>query len=154
MESVIKSRYSKAYVEILEIIKLMGEEYKEKIPAKLLEIFEKNKDNNYEYSIDIKKGLAEQEFMEETLGLLGMIELDYWATPEEKKILKESLRKNEEEHQKRLQEKYSVDNIFNNKVISTTEKEKDNVNVNILKKYEKNIFKRFIDKIKSIFFKR
>ena len=151
MESVIKNRYSKAYVEILEIIKLMGEEYKEKIPAKLLEVFEKNKDNNYEYSIDIKTGLAEQEFMQETLGLLGMIELEYWTTLEEKQILKETLRKNEDEHQKQLQEKYNVDNMFKNKIQSTTEKE--NESVKVLKKYEENIFRRFLNKVKSIFFK-
>lgn len=47
MELSTKERYSRAYVQVLEIIKHMGKEYEEKIPKSYLDLFEKNKDKNY-----------------------------------------------------------------------------------------------------------
>lgn len=112
MELLMKDRYSRAYVEILEIIKCMGKEYENKIPKKLLGIFEKNKDKEYKYTFDSSKKLKEQNLLDETIGILSVIELKYWATPEEKEMLSKVLKTNEEKYQKELRKKYNPDNIF------------------------------------------
>lgn len=148
MELQMTDSYARAYVEILEIINHMGEEYKRKIPSKLLNFFEENKDLNYTYQLT--KTTNNGVFLDETISLLSMLESKYWATPEEKAILDKALKDNEIEYQKQLKEKYNPDNLFkkqdkmkNNEEVTTNE-----VAMTV---YKESIFKRFINKIKSIF---
>ena len=110
MNLSVTSAYARAYVEILEIINYMGQEYKKKIPSKLLNLFEKNKDLNYEYKLE-KLDLNTQ-FLKETLILLALIEKKYWATDREREILNQALKENEKKYQEDLRKKYNPDNIF------------------------------------------
>lgn len=150
MELQKTDSYAKAYVEILEIIHHMGEEYKRKIPSKLLDFFEENKDINYIYQLIEKKDSQHKIFLDETIGLLSMLESKYWTTPEEKGILDKALKDNEIEYQKQLNEKYNPDNLFKkqNQVKNIEEVMKNEVAIT---EYKESIFKRFINKIKSIF---
>lgn len=104
--------YAKAYVEILEIINNMGEEYKKKIPPKLIKFFEQNKDPNYSYKSEKDKI---KTFSKETIGLLAMLESKYWANNNEKKILNNALMENEKKYQEKLRQKYNPDEIFKNR---------------------------------------
>ena len=108
--------YAKAYVEILEIINNMEERYKKMIPSKLLYFFEENKDSSYFYDLDKTKDGNMQVFSNETIGLLSMIEFKYWAEDNEKKVLHEALRENENKYQEKLRRKYNPDSLFENKV--------------------------------------
>lgn len=147
MELQMTDSYAKAYVEILEIINHMGDEYKRKIPSKLLDFFEENKDINYIYQLQKNNGV----FLEKTIALLSMLESKYWTTAEEKDVLDRALKDNEVKYQKQLKEKYSPDNLFkkqneNNEIKENTiQQEVD------LVQYKESIFKKIINKIKKIF---
>ena len=108
--------YAKAYVEVLEIINNMDEKYKKAIPKKLLELFEKNKDKKYNYQIsDIT--LKKQTLSKEAIGILIILEIKYWCKDEKtKRLLKRILSLNEYKYQKKLQNRYDLNNIFNKKI--------------------------------------
>lgn len=107
MEFPKTNLYAKAYVEILEIINYMGDEYRKKIPFKLLNFFEKNRDATYKYKInDVERSPI---FLNETLAILAILELKYWANEDEKANLKRALKENEEKYQNELRK-----NNFNN----------------------------------------
>ena len=118
--------YTKAYVEILEIINYMGKSYKEKIPKKLLTFFEENKDSNYEYKL--KHLDSNNVFLKETLIILALIEKKYWATDDEKRILNQALKENEKKYQEYVKEKYNPDNVFK-KQNSKVEKVEDSTSI-------------------------
>jgi len=148
MKLQMTDSYARAYVEILEIINNMGEEYKRKIPPKLLNFFEENKDINYTYQLT--KTSNNGVFLNETIALLSMLEFKYWANPEEKVILDKALKDNEVEYQKELKEKYNPDNIFS-KQDRVKNTEEAMVNDCAITRYKESIVKKFINKIKSIF---
>lgn len=115
MESQKIDTYAKSYVEILAIINYMGETYKEKIPPKLIEFFEKNKDSNYNFELGNIKSDNMNTFSDKTICLLSILEYKYWTNDYEKKVLMGALIKNEKEYQKELRLKYDPDNIFKSK---------------------------------------
>ena len=55
-----------AYTEIDNLIELLDEYYKNKIPKKLREFFKREKDNNYIKVIDPKLSIKEQKLKKET----------------------------------------------------------------------------------------
>lgn len=73
--------YNKAYTEILEILKYLPEESRNKIPSEMLEMFKIKHDKNYKFVIDIDKSFKEQDLLDETKAILANIFRDYWATP-------------------------------------------------------------------------
>lgn len=145
MNLQITNTYTKAYVEILEIINYMGQEYKKKIPSRLLSFFEENKNLDYEYKLESLN--SNKSFLNETLILLALIEQKYWATDKEREILIKGLKENEKKYQESLSEKYNPDNLFKDKIeeIKTIE------NTVALVEYKESIFRKFINKIKVIF---
>lgn len=146
MELQMRRSYAKAYVEILEIINHMGEEYKRKIPHNLLDFFEEHKDKNYFFQLaEIKNNMP--IFLDETISLIAMLEYKYWAKLEEKEILDKALKKNEREYQKQLNEKYNADNLFKKTKIKD---ETEGYSVAMVE-YKEAFFKRFINKLKSFF---
>lgn len=148
MESQMTDSYARAYAEILEIINHIGEDYKKKIPAKLLNFFEENKDMDYKYQST--KTINNGVFLDETIALLSMLESKYWATPEEKVILEKVLKDNEIEYQNQLKEKYNQDFLFKKKKQVKNNEEAMTQEVEMIE-YKESILKRFINKIKEIF---
>lgn len=148
MESQMTDSYARAYAEILEIINHIGEDYKKKIPAKLLNFFEENKDMDYKYQST--KTINNGVFLDETIALLSMLESKYWATPEEKVILEKALKDNEMEYQNQLKEKYNPDFLFQKKKQVKNNEEAMTQEVKMIE-YKESILKRFINKIKEIF---
>ncbi len=144
----------KSYTEILTIINYMELKYKEKIPKKLVDFFERNKAKDYVFNIDFSKALKEQKFSEKTLPLLAMINLNYWCeTPEEKQeliaIYKENDRKKNEKNVQELAAKAVTEQVA----------VEENANVNcydmiVLEDEESNWFERVIYKIKQFFRRR
>ncbi len=148
MESQMTDSYAMAYAEILEIINHIGEDYKKKIPTKLLNFFEENKDVNYKYQST--KTINNGVFLDETIALLSMLESKYWATPEEKVILEKALKDNEIEYQNQLKEKYNQDFLFKKKKQVKNNEEAMMQEVKMIE-YKESILKRFINKIKKFF---
>lgn len=115
MAVTIKQNQAYAYAELLEVLSLMEEEYVNRIPKKLMNIFETYKASEYSNHINPEVPLEEQNISEKTSALLAMLMLNYWCDSEEQKqSLKNTFEENERKYQEELKEKYNPDNIFKN----------------------------------------
>ena len=81
----MENSLSKAYAEVLLILSYMEQKYIEMIPKKLLELFNEEKDKNYQPNINPNVSLAEQNLQRKTLALLAMLNLNYWCKDENEK---------------------------------------------------------------------
>ena len=108
----MEANYSKAYREVLEILKYFPQESIDKIPIDLLDTFEHNKDKNYKFNIDENKRFEEQNLLDETKAILANIFRDYWASSKQKEIIvnKQNYDRRLLEEKKRI--KYDPNNIF------------------------------------------
>lgn len=147
----MKSEEKIAYKQLITILNNMEPEYKEKIPKKLMKLFEENSAEDYEFHLDLTRPLQEQELNSKTLALLAMLNLNYWCeTEEEKQELIKHYTENERKYQEELRKKYNTDNIFqkNNK---ENKQEKTTEEQVALVEHKESIIRRLINKIKSIF---
>ena len=91
------------------------------MPNKLISIFRNNALSTYKYHLNQDIPLEDQELSPETATLLTLISLNYWCTPEEKKELQQILIENEKTQKAEIEEKYSINNLFNNQNTQTQE---------------------------------
>lgn len=140
-----------SYSEVLEVLELLGEYYINKLPSKLVKLFEENKSEEYVTHIKSNVPLKDQKISEDTLAIIAILNLQYWCEDEnEIRRLKEIYQKNEEKYQKELQEKYNRENLFKNK-------RKKNINNSTTEMIEyKSIpfYKKWINIIYNKLFKR
>ena len=139
--------YSKAYVELYEMIKLLSDEERRKIPDSFVEYIYNNMDKEYTFNIDKTKELLEQEYMVETKALIVKLYERYFATESEtefwNKYHKICFNMIDEEKKK----KYNSNDIFKKKEeapIDENIKTKENIQ---MIEYKEPIFKRIINKI-------
>ena len=86
--------YPNAYREVYEILKLVPKEDLNKIPAEFLQIVKKNMNKNYDFSINLDIDFVkEQEILYETKVILAYVFLNYWATEDEKRIIRAKFKK-------------------------------------------------------------
>lgn len=134
-----------AYAEIDEILNLLEDDYREKVPKKVRDFFKEEKMKDYHPEIDIEKPLIEQNLKRETMVLLAILNLNYWCeNEEEKQRFLNELDKNEEE-KKELEEKYNPDNLFKKKQDESTEN-----NLQIVEYKKPNFIQILLTKIKKI----
>lgn len=110
----MNEKYSKSYTEVLEIISHFSEEEYSKIPSEKIKFYEDNKDKNYNYKINPEIDLQEQYISKEAEALLVILFRDYFATQEQKDVLDNLLKQNQEKTDKEKNEKYNSDDIFKN----------------------------------------
>lgn len=142
----MEDTYSKAYTEILEIIKYLPKDEFIKIPKEQIAFFEENKDNDYKFSFDPYEPIEEQIVSEKTNTLIIELFRDYFATEEQKRKLKTILENNERIYQEELKEKYSTEDIFTKEENNIL---KDNNYPAIIKK--DSFFKKLIKNLKKVF---
>lgn len=149
--------YYDAYTEIYEILSYMPINYIRKLPKELLSLFEQKRNKDYKYCINTEKKINEQEMLIETKSILAILYRDFWSTPEKKEIILQKEKIERDAYQNELREKYNPDNIFKNssksKYITQDNDSNDkafNNNVAMVE-YKESIFKKIINKIKSIF---
>lgn len=142
------NEYAKAYVEILEVINKIDKEYKDKIPEKLLDFFENNKDLKYEFKVENMN--SQKPFLRETVVILTVLEQKYWANDEEREILNRVLKENEEKHQKEIREKYNPNRIFEKSKKEKVKEETNDKDETSLREVKENIFVKIKKMIKNI----
>lgn len=140
-----KEDYAKAYTELLEILKYVSKSSLEKIPKENLEMYNLNKDRNYNYEYNNNLEFEEQKISRLTRILIANIYIQYWASEEERKILNQRDKEELEQIEIEKRNTYNPDNLFANRRKINNVEEKSLV---IVKK--KNIVERIIDKIKNI----
>ena len=133
-----------AYAEIDEILNLLEDDYRERVPKKVRDFFKEEKMKDYHPEIDIEKPLIEQNLKRETMVSLAILKLNYWCENEkEKQRFLNELDKNEEE-KKELEEKYNPDNLFKKKQDESTEN-----NLQIIEYKKPNFIQILLTKIKK-----
>ena len=153
----MENNLSKAYVEILEILSHMEQKYVDKIPQKLLELFNEEKDKDYKIEINPDISLADQNLQRKTLALLAMLNLNYWCENEEEK--QENLKMyadNDKKMEKEIRERYNPDNLFKKKEQISKDSENNELeqkNKQLIEYKELSIIQKILQKIMK-FFKR
>lgn len=145
-----KKNIGKAIKEVNEIMKYIPAEEKNKINKKFLDFLNKIEDKTYDFNFEPEKDLLEQNLLEETKMLLGIIYRNYWCSKEEQEEIDKVLRENEEKYVKEINEKYNQENLFEKKKLKSKEIE-NNLPVVV---EEKMWFNRLIGFIKKYIFKR
>lgn len=141
----------KAYSEIDEFLGLLNDEQRNKIPQKLREFFREEKDENYIKGINPTEPIKNQNLKEETLGIIALLNLQYWCEDEnEKQRLKEVYAKNEKVYQEMLQVAFNPDDIFKKKTQPIENEQVENTQMVV---YKESFIQKIIGKIKKIFFR-
>lgn len=144
-----KIQYRKAYVELNEVIKLIPEEQRRKIPNNIIDNLVKNMDTSYYFKIDKSKGIFEQDLSIETQALLVEIYEKYLASENEKGLWKKYDNICLNKIDKKRREKYNPDNIFKDtNHLSNIDKDITRTN-NYMIEHKDTIFRKFMDKIKK-----
>lgn len=140
-------KYTKALAELKVILENSEDKIIEKIPKKFIIFIEDNYDRDYSCNIKSDIPINDQNILDETKYLMALVYRSYLCDESEKQEYDKILRKNEENYQKKLHEKYDID-IFNNRKQEI--KIKENTNFPAITKKE-NFLKRIIIKIKNMF---
>ena len=80
---------SRAYTEVYNIINLLDEELKEKIPNNITKNIKDRMDRSYKCHIN-GVNIEEVELLKDTEKILSVIYTDYLATEEERKVILEA----------------------------------------------------------------
>ena len=78
----------KAYKEVIEILNYVPEIDYNKIPKYLIEKFEKDAEKDYNYNVTEFEDFDKQPMLKETKAILAVIFRDYWATEEQREIIR------------------------------------------------------------------
>lgn len=150
----MENNLSKAYTEVLLILSYMEQKYVDMIPKKLLELFNEEKDKNYQPNINPNISLAEQNLQRKTLALLAMLNLNYWCKDEnEKQEMLKMYSENDKKIEAEMRERYNPDNLFKKREKVKQKNEAKEECTEIIEYKEQNIFKRILDRI-MLFFKK
>ena len=130
----------------------MEQKYVDMIPKKLLELFNEEKDKNYQPNINPNISLAEQNLQKKTLALLAMLNLNYWCVDEnEKKELLKMYSENDKKLETEMRERYNPDNLFKKKEKVEQNDEAKEESTEIIEYKEQNIFKKILNRIMKFF---
>lgn len=148
----MENSLSKSYTEVLLILSYMEQKYIDMIPKKLLELFNEEKDKNYQPNINPNISLAEQNLQKKTLALLAMLNLNYWCVDEnEKKELLKMYSENDKKLETEMRERYNPDNLFKKKEKVEQNDEAKEESTEIIEYKEQNIFKKILNRIMKFF---
>lgn len=141
---------SVAYSEVYEIINQLEEDLVNKIPQKLIEFFEEERDKNYSPKIDINLPLNEQKINRNTMILLTILNLNYWCeTKEEKQELLKILNENEEKVKQR--ERQLKEGNFNNFLKGNVNKvENSESNTDLVQYKKESLIQKLFHRIKKL----
>ena len=74
-----------ACTEVIEIIKIMGESYKNKLPINILDALEKGKLEDYKTNINPENKIDEQQLSRKAIAILSMLNVVYWIDDKKEK---------------------------------------------------------------------
>lgn len=142
--------YEKRLVEVDEVLNYLSEENLNKIPEDIRNLIKENKDKNYTWKFDEKKELKEQNLSKDTIIILSYLNIEYLLNEEQKKLMEQIYELNEKKQIEERKEKYKVDEIFKNKETTNQQiNEIKDIQEQSIIKYNENVFKRIIKKIKE-----
>lgn len=144
----MEDNYTKAYKEVMEILKFVPQDSVNKIPKTMLEVFKAKMDKDWEFTVNINKSFEEQDLLDETKAIFANIFRDYWATPYQKERIMAKEKYDRQKIEKEKLEKYNPNDLF--KKTKTNEEKAEISNLPIEVKKE-NFYEKIINFFKKIF---
>lgn len=138
--------YPKAYVEVIEILKLLETDEYNKIDKSFINMLNKRKDTSYLFELDTGIDIEQQKILKETRAILAYIFMDYLGTEKEKIVINNKFQNDIQKSEQLKREQYSTD-IFSNKKV----KENKNIKSDIIVYHKESFIQKIINKIKNIF---
>ena len=143
----ITKEYAQAYVEVLEVLKLLPKDLYNKIPNERIDIYEQYKDAEYNFIIDSNKSI-ECQISEITKNVVSNLFVRFLAKEKDKDIIFEKERK--EFYENELKKKNQIESIqvFDNKKVTEKNNTVHQTEIVIIKE---GFFKKMLNKIKAFF---
>ena len=149
---MIQTKYANAYTEVYEILSCLNEDEYLKIPKELMEVFEENRNLDYEYQLNEEQDLMKQPMLIETKAILLNIFRDYLATPKQRDKILQWLQEDREYLEKKKKEEYGSD-VFDTEFGDNKAEESEQPQLPLEIK-EKNSFMKFIVKLKNFLLRK
>lgn len=135
------------YVEVYNILQLLGKEYINKLPKSLYKMIKDNSASSMESKCckyESLKDINTNNISKKSIAMIALFHTNYWCdTLTEKEELKKIFLDNFIKNEKEKRERYNPDNIFKKRTRTQQEKVE-------LIEYKENIWKRIINKISHI----
>ena len=105
-----------AYSEVDQILDILGDVYKQKLPTKLRELFSQKKNVNHRITISKDTKMEDLKIKRTTAIIISILNLKYWATnPDTIRFLKRQYYNNEKEYQEKINQYKEFSWLDNNK---------------------------------------
>lgn len=145
------SNRKNAYAEVYTILQELNEEEYNKIPPEVIKTIEANRNEEYEYELDDELELKDQPMLPETKAILFNLFRDYLATSEQRAKIRRMQNEARQKNELKKQQMYNSDIFVNKSKENLTENNNETMQI---VEYKENIFRRILNKIKSLFMKR
>lgn len=142
--------YSEAAVEVLDILNHINKEEVAKIPQSFIKFLTNISSKSYKAKFNYEQPINGFNLRKQTKELLGFIYITWWCDKEENEKYKNIIHKNNMKREK-IKEIYNVNDIFKNKKEYKMIKNENVMEKNIVEYNKENIFKKYLNKILSLF---
>ena len=147
---------SEVFSEVDAFLDIIDEEYKNKIPIKLRNLFKEHKDKDYHPVYHANIPIEEQNIKKEAIAMIGLLHLNYWCeTEEEKNKLRNIFLENQKKYEEKMNRKYNLDDLFKNvsekKINENTEKIEE---FKYMVEYNKPFYVKIMDFLRKLFNKK
>lgn len=149
-KSITNENIMKAAKQVKEILKAVPSEYTKKINDNFLNFLDEVEDTGYDF---VFEDIDKQKLLPETETMLQIIYRNYWCTPEEAQTIDKIMIDNQREYEKEQNEKYDINNIFNEKKNKNKETTTEIENT-LPTVYKESIFTKILNFISNIFKRR
>lgn len=151
----MSDKTKKVYSEVYAFLNIVSEEDRNKIPKKLKEMIEEEREKEYTPSYTFEIPIEEQEISDEAIAMIALLHLNYWCEDEnEKERLNEIFNENEKKYQDELREKYNPDNLFKNKKYKEEQLSEEQTNSVAMIEYKETIFRKLKEWFRNLFNKK
>lgn len=143
-------KYKKALKEVYELIKVLPEYEKNKIPEKYILNLEREMDDSHNFIYDMEKTLSQQNFMNESKAIIVDIYIKYFSTEEEKEKWEKYYRISNKLLEEEKRRRFNPDNIFirnNDQKEIEKIKEKEETSLIVIRE---NFLNKILNKMKDL----
>lgn len=148
----MSSKNAKAYSEVYSILNLLSDEYKNKLPQKLIGIIKTIKDDSYNPHYTLAKNINEQGLSDKSLAILTFLNLNYWCNNEDKEKIIKKLNENEQKYQLKMQNSHTMHFLNQDKILEVEHSNEIKVcESQKLIEVKSGLFTKILNKIKYFF---
>ena len=147
----MENQKEQMYREVYSILKLLGEEYIQKLPKSLYKMIEDQVIQKERIQYASLDEIDENNVLEDSISMIALFHFNYWCeSEEEKKELKLLFLENEQRKEEEKRKKYNPEDIFKRSTTKVEEQIQEGQNLPIEKKKE-TYFTKLIQFFSRIF---